>query len=82
MVTKMLRGYVGIEATEQTVQLFLHLPCDRQFEYEADHIAMVLMSKVGARDYLLLRHDGNRVRVLFSSINIAVNSVCYMELPV
>ena len=45
-VTKMLRDYVGVEPADNIVQLFLQLPYDRQQEHEADHIAMVLLSKV------------------------------------
>jgi hypothetical protein len=46
MVSRMMKEYIGIETAQPAVELFLQLPCDRAQEHEADHIAMVLLSKV------------------------------------
>lgn len=45
-VVTSLREHVGVEADNRMVQLFLQLPYARTQEYEADHIAMLLLSKV------------------------------------
>jgi hypothetical protein len=42
----LFREHIGVEADAHMVQLFMRLPYNRTQEYEADHIALVLLSKV------------------------------------
>jgi hypothetical protein len=50
----LFREYVGIEADGHMVELFMRLPYTRTQEYEADHIAVALLSKVSTMVTLCL----------------------------